>query len=65
MAEPHVHGAEIDDDRTLTVVTNDPDNLYLRLNTLVIEEHLEPDLVTLADENVSSIFKYLAGGEHH
>lgn len=65
LAEPYVHGAEVDDDRTLTVVTSDPDSLYLRLNELVLEEHLEPDLVTLADENVSSIFKYLAGGEHH
>lgn len=65
LAESHVHATEIDDDRTLTVVTNDPDSLYLRLNELVLEENLEPDLVTLADENVSSIFKYLAGGEHH
>ncbi|MCE5229748.1 ABC transporter ATP-binding protein [bacterium] len=65
LQEPHVHGAELDDDRSVTVVTNDPDSLYLKLNDVVLEEKLEPDLVTLADENVSSIFKYLAGREHH
>ncbi|MEN6624960.1 MAG: ABC transporter ATP-binding protein [Candidatus Sumerlaeia bacterium] len=64
LEEPHVRGVEVDD-RSLTIVTVDPDSLYLRLNELVLDEDFQPDLVTLADENVSSIFNYLAGREHH
>ncbi len=65
LAEPDVLGAEIEDERTMTLVTNDPDSFYLRLNQMVVDEGIDLDLVTLADENVSSIFKYLAGKEHH
>ncbi len=57
--------AEIEDDRALTLWTRDPDDFYLRLNRAIVEQGFEVDLVTLADENVHSIYRYLSGREHH
>ena len=49
----------------MTMVTRDQDNFYMRLNDVVMEHNIEIDLVTLADENVQSIYRYLSGREHH
>lgn len=56
---------EIQDDNSITLSTTDPDNFYLKLNDLVLNDGFEVDVVTLADENMQSIFQYLSGREHH
>jgi len=60
-----VMSAEIEDNAGLTLTTRDPDRFYTLLNEIVLRHRIEPDLVTLADENVQSIYLYLAGKEHH
>ncbi|MBN1868414.1 ABC transporter ATP-binding protein [Candidatus Sumerlaeota bacterium] len=60
-----IQRAEIEDENALTVATRDPDRLYLLLNEIVLTQDIELDVVTLADENVQSIYRYLAGREHH
>lgn len=63
--EPSVQGVEFENDDSMTVATNDPDAFYLRLNDVIMQDGIEVDMVTLADENVQSIYRYLAGKEHH
>ena len=63
--EPSVSSVEFTDADTVTVATSDPDAFYLRLNEVVLQDGIELNMVTLADENVQSIYQYLAGKEHH
>lgn len=65
IAEPSVSSIQVEGEDSLTLMTRDPDSFYLRLNDVVIHEGIDIDLVTLADENVQSIYHYLAGKEHH
>jgi len=60
-----VSQVSIDDETTLSLATRDPDGFYLLLNDIIMREGIELDLVSLADENVQSIYDYLAGREHH
>ncbi|NQU43625.1 ABC transporter ATP-binding protein [bacterium] len=65
LEEDGVSSVEIENEEALMLTTRDPDNLYLRLNALVLEHNIRVDLVTLSDENVQSIYQYLSGKEHH
>ncbi|HNY26552.1 MAG TPA: ABC transporter ATP-binding protein [Candidatus Sumerlaeota bacterium] len=65
LAHDSVSQVSIEDEGTLSLATRDPDSFYLLLNDLIINEKIELDLVSLADENVQSIYDYLAGREHH
>ena len=65
LAEDSVIGIELEDERSMTLTTRDPDSFFLRLNDVVLRHNIEIDVVTLADENVQSIYKYLSGNEHH
>ena len=65
LAEDSVLRIELEDERTVTLATRDPDRFYLRLNAIVLEHNIDVDLVTLADENMASIYHYLSGREHH
>jgi ABC-2 type transport system ATP-binding protein len=55
----------IEDETSLSLATRDPDRFYLLLNDLILRERIELERVSLADENVQSIYDYLAGREHH
>ena len=63
--EPAVESAAIEDGGGLTLTTRDPDAFYKRLNEAVIDDNIDIDVVSLADESVSSIYTYLSGREHH
>jgi ABC-2 type transport system ATP-binding protein len=65
LQEENVSSVQIEDERSLTLMTRDPDAFYLRLNDTVVASGIDIDVVTLADENVQSIYTYLAGKEHH
>lgn len=65
LSEDGVKMVEIEDERSLTLSTQTPDEFYLRLNDIIIEHEIEVDVVTLADENLQSIYQYLSGKEHH
>lgn len=65
LAEDSVTNIAIADDNSMTLSTRDPDGFYLRLNRIVLEHRIDVDLVTLADENMQSIYHYLSGREHH
>ena len=65
VAEECVSSLQIEDERSLTLMTRDPDAFYLRLNDAIVQDGIDVDVVTLADENVQSIYQYLAGKEHH
>jgi len=65
LEEDNVLSIEIQDQRGLTLSTRDPDHFYLRLNDIMMEHGIEVDVVTLADENLQSIYQYLSGREHH
>lgn len=65
LREDGVTQVRIEGDGALTLSTHDPDSFYLRLNELVLQHPIGVDVVTLADENMQSIYRYLAGGEHH
>jgi ABC-2 type transport system ATP-binding protein len=65
LAEDNVASVEMEDEDCVTLATRDPDLFYARLNEVVLEHDIQIDVVTLADENVQSIYRYLAGREHH
>jgi len=65
LEEDSVGSVEIEDDNAITLSTTDPDRFYLRFNDLILKHNIEVDVVTLADENVQSVYHYLAGREHH
>lgn len=65
LEEDSVTSVQFEDENTLTLMTRDPDGFYLKLNQVVLEHGIDVDLVTLADENVQSIYHYLSGKEHH
>lgn len=65
LEEDGVSRVEIEDAGSMTLSTSEPDHFYLRLNDLVLDHGIEIDVVTLADENVQSIYHYLSGREHH
>ena len=65
LAEDNVRSIEIEDENSVTLATRDPDLFYARLNEVILEHDILIDIVTLADEDVQSIYRYLAGREHH
>ncbi|HPK01130.1 MAG TPA: ABC transporter ATP-binding protein [Candidatus Sumerlaeota bacterium] len=65
LREPGVLSVQVEGERSLTLATRAPDAFYLRLNELILDHGIDVDIVTLADENVQSIYRYLAGREHH
>ncbi len=65
LAEDGVISLDLTDETSLTLLTRDPDAFFLKLNRIILEHDLEVDVVTLADENVQSIYQYLSGREHH
>lgn len=65
LQEDDVLSVQIEDESSMTLMTRDPDHFYLRLNDVILGHGIDVDLVTLADENVQSIYHYLAGKEHH
>ena len=65
LSDPDVIRVEIEDPDAVTLSTRDPDRFYIRLNQLILEHNIQVDLITLSDENVQSIYHYLAGREHH
>ena len=58
-------GVTIEDESSLTLTTYDPDGFYIKLNELVLEHNIDIEVVTLADENMDSLYHYLSGREHH
>jgi hypothetical protein len=64
LAEPGVRGAVCEDETSVTLTAVDPDGFYDRFHEVVLEHDIEVDLVTLADENAQSIYRYLSGREH-
>ena len=65
LGEDSVLSIEVDGEDAVTLSTRDPDRFYLMLNDLILKHDINVDLVTLADENVQSIYHYLSGKEHH
>ena len=62
--QDHVVEAKIlEDAQTLLVRTRDADELYLMLNSVILETGLAVDAVAPADEDVNSVYQYLIGGE--
>jgi len=51
------------DGKGLLVRTRDADNLYLLLNRIVLDNHLEVEAVAPADDDVNSVYQYLIAGE--
>ncbi len=54
----------LDDASGLVIETCDLDAFYTRLNSLVLEDGFQVDVVTVSDENIQSVFRYLAENEH-
>ncbi len=60
--EDHLVEASLNEDRRgLLVRTRDAGGFYLALNRVVLEERVEIETVTPADENVESVYQYLIG----
>ncbi|HEV8130809.1 MAG TPA: ABC transporter ATP-binding protein [Acidobacteriota bacterium] len=49
------------DGRGLLVKTRNPDQFYLLLNRVVVEDNLSVEAVTPADDDVNSVYQYLIG----
>ena len=60
-----VSSVQMEDEDSMILQTADPDDFYLRFNEVILENEIEVHLVTMADENVQSIYQYLSGREHH
>ena len=60
-----IQSVVIEDETSVTVATRDPDHFYRKLSEVILQHDIEVDLVTLSDENVQSIYRYLSGREHH
>ena len=65
LIEDSILSIEVDGDEAITLLTRDPDHFYRTLNELILKHDIQINLVTLADENVQSIYHYLSGKEHH
>jgi len=65
LQEDSVMSIRIEDEKSVTLLTADPDNFYLRLNEVIKKNSIEIEVLTLADEDVQSIYRYLSGREHH
>lgn len=65
LAEDGVNRIDLEDEQTVTLSTVDPDAFFLKLNKVVLAQRFEMEVVTLADENMASIYHYLSGREHH
>ena len=65
LTEDRVMSVQIEDENSIVIATTDPDRFYSRLNEVILDQRINVDVVTLADENVSSIYEYLSGREHH
>jgi len=57
--EVHIH----DDGRGLLVSTRDADRFFLILNRIVLENDIDVEAVTPADEDVQAVYRYLIGSE--
>ncbi len=65
MDQSHIISAKVEDsDNALVLETRNIDLFHESLNRLVLERNADVSLVTVADENISSIFGYLVGEEH-
>lgn len=65
LQQDHIISAKVEeDDEAVVLETRDIDRFHEGLNHLVLEERFEVSLVTVADENISSIFGYLVGESH-
>jgi len=63
MNRPNILSTKVEElDHAVLIETRDLDLFYSDLNTLVLDRGADVSLVTVADENISSIFGYLAGG---
>lgn len=65
LREDGVRSIRIESETSVALLTNDPDHFYTRLNDVVLGDSIEIASVTLADENIQSIYRYLSGREHH
>jgi ABC-2 type transport system ATP-binding protein len=62
--QDHVTEAKITDDRRGVLIrTRDSNRFYDLLNRMVVEEGLEVEAVTPADDDVNSVYQYLIGSE--
>lgn len=62
LANPLTLSVKVEElDHAVVIETRDIDAFYDDLNRYVLDEGAEISLVTVADENISSIFEYLAG----
>jgi len=54
--------AEIHEDgRGLHISTRNPQQFYRKLNRIILENNLEIEMITPADENLGSVYEYLIG----
>lgn len=62
LGRPGILSAKVEEvDRAVILETRDLGSFYTDLNTLVLDHGADVALVTVADENISSIFDYLSG----
>ena len=63
-AQDHVTEIKIHEDRGgLSVRTRDGDRLHLLLNRIVVEDGMEVEAVSPADDDVQSVYQYLIGND--
>jgi ABC-2 type transport system ATP-binding protein len=60
-----VEQAQIEGSDGVTLSTRDPDLFYTEFAAMTLRHNIRVDVVTLADENMQSIYRYLSGREHH
>ena len=65
IGEDWVRGAHCENGDSVTVTAIDPDRFFDLFNRIVLEENIDVAVVTVADEDVQSIYRYLSGREHH
>lgn len=52
------------DEEAIIIQTYDLDSFYNNLNIIVLEHKIHVDFVTIADENIQAVFKYLSETNH-
>lgn len=65
VAEPGVLSLAFEEEDGLRITTTEVERLYDRLHALAASGEAALELLTVADENVQSIYRYLSGREHH
>ncbi len=60
-----VESVRFEDESSMTLSTRDPDRFYQNLGAMILEHGIEVDMVVMADENMQSLYQYLAGRERH